>query len=128
MMETSTIHFFYLYINVCWVVKIQLKQLLYTIIINSSYSIEVSYQKKKNNFVSENRPEWLKCLFVRHPWPYPHVVALDVVLLHPLQGVDTIFVTGQFTGEPVTCFICIRSYHTFVLVSYHTLQLYDPKI
>jgi hypothetical protein len=29
-------------------------------------------------------------------------------LLHPLQGIDTIFVTSRFTGKPVTCVVCIR--------------------
>jgi hypothetical protein len=35
------------------------------------------------------------CLFVGHPWPYPWVVALDVILLHPLQGVDTMLAHGN---------------------------------
>jgi hypothetical protein len=35
-------------------------------------------------------------MFVGHPWPYPRVVALDVILLHPFQGVDTMLVASDF--------------------------------
>jgi hypothetical protein len=35
----------------------------------------------------------MECMFVEHPWPHPKVMALDVELLHPLQGVDTTLVT-----------------------------------
>ena len=39
-------------------------------------------------------------MFVEHPWPRLRVMALDVKLLHPLQGVDTIIVTNnQLTGN-----------------------------
>ena len=31
--------------------------------------------------------------------PYPNVVALGVILLHPFQGVDTMLVTVDFTGS-----------------------------
>jgi hypothetical protein len=30
-------------------------------------------------------------------------MASGVILLHPLQGVDTMLVTRDFTGEPVIC-------------------------
>ena len=39
-------------------------------------------------------------MFVGHPKPYPRVLALDVILLHPFQGVDTMLVAINFTGLP----------------------------
>ena len=49
--------------------------------------LNTSHQEKKN---SAPVPAVNKVFVRRHPWPYPRVVALDVILLHPLQGVDTI--------------------------------------
>ena len=34
----------------------------------------------------------------RTAWPYPRVAALGVILLHPLQGVDTMLVTDVLAG------------------------------
>ena len=45
--------------------------------------------KEKKNSGPCPGPEWIKCMFIRHPWPYPRVLAFGVILLHPLQGVDT---------------------------------------
>ena len=42
-----------------------------------------------------------KVLFVGYPRPYPRVSALDIILLHPFQGVDTILdQCMSLTGQP----------------------------
>ena len=43
-------------------------------------SYDLSNAKKKNSSLY-TRPEWIECLFVRHPWSRPRATALDVKLL-----------------------------------------------
>ena len=42
-----------------------------------------SLMKKKNSRLRRS-PEWIECLFVKHPWPHPRVMTLDVRLFHLL--------------------------------------------
>ena len=40
-------------------------------------------------------------MFVEHPWQHPGAMALDVKLLHPLEGVDTTLLTNSLYQQPI---------------------------
>ena len=50
---------------------------------NVKVHVPLMSNQKKNSSL-RRRPEWIECMFVKHPWSHPRAVALDVKLLHPL--------------------------------------------
>jgi hypothetical protein len=65
----------------------------------------------------------LATILGHHPWPHPKVMALDVELLRPLQGVHTISMTNKFQ-QYKDAFLCRSGNGTLVLFQRPSFQRY----